>query len=235
MNGRLAVNFASRRDICVLNLKIIAIILDVRSNISEALIIMRNIAIAFIFTLALSIIGSADIARPEVKTKPVPKQAKQVDGNMVIKLDATATEARLIVPKTQIKQLRADLELLDQDGDDNTAVAGNTMQRTQTIIGGMFLSLAFVFGGFWFVKRNAKGAAAAGMIALVIGSGATVSLVYANIAPPLTARRITSKIFDPNVLRPHGFISGKIKIETGNTDTFELIVPEEGVQTGPRN
>lgn len=187
------------------------------------------------FTLAFSFAASADIARPDSKNKPAKKPAKQVEADMVIRLDATATEAKLIIPKTHLPKLRAELELLDEESEDNTASVTTGTQRLQTIVGGTFLSLAFVFGGFWFVKRNGKGAAAAGVIALVIGSGAAVSLVYANIAPPPpSARKITSKIFDANVIRPYGFVSGKVKMEIGDTDTIELIVPEDKVESGAR-
>lgn len=191
---------------------------------------MKRIVFTLVATLMFSFAVSADIARPETKPKPVKKPAKQVEANMVIRLDATATEATLRIPKTHLPKLKADLDLLENESGDDTAAVTTNMQRLQTIVGGTFLSLAFVFGGFWFVKRNGKGAAAAGVIALVVGSGAAVSLVYANVGPPPSARKITSKIFDANIIRPYGYISGKVKMEIGDTDTIELIVPEENVQ-----
>lgn len=217
--------------VSVLNLSNIAIILDVRyTNFLGQIEIMKKIMIAAIFALALSVTAVADIARPDVKPKPVPKP-KGAEADMVIRIDSGASEAKLVVPKTHLKKLRAELEALDQGNEDNTAEAGTSIQRIQTIVGGIFLSLAFVFGGFWIVKRNGKGAAAAGTIAVMLTAGAAVSLVYANVGPPPSARKITSKIFDPNVIRPYNFISGKIRVEVGNTDTFELIVPDERIES----
>lgn len=217
--------------VSVLNLSNIAIILDVRyTNFLGQIEIMKKIMIAAIFALALSVTAVADIARPDVKPKPVPKP-KGAEADMVIRIDSGASEAKLVVPKTHLKKLRAELEALDQGNEDNTAEAGTSIQRIQTIVGGIFLSLAFVFGGFWIVKRNGKGAAAAGTIAVMLTAGAAVSLVYANVGPPPSARKMTSKIFDPNVIRPYNFISGKIRVEVGNTDTFELIVPDERIES----
>lgn len=217
--------------VSVLNLSNIAIILDVRyTNFLGQIEIMKKIMIAAIFALALSVTAVADIARPDVKPKPVPKP-KGAEADMVIRIDSGASEAKLVVPKTHLKKLRAELEALDQGNEENTAEAGTSIQRIQTIVGGIFLSLAFVFGGFWIVKRNGKGAAAAGTIAVMLTAGAAVSLVYANVGPPPSARKMTSKIFDPNVIRPYNFISGKIRVEVGNTDTFELIVPDERIES----
>lgn len=189
--------------------------------------------IAAIFALTLSAAALADIARPDVKPKPVHKP-KGTESGMVIRLDASASEARLLVPKTHLKKLRAELDALDQSYKDHTADAGTSIQRIQTIVGGVFLSLAFVFGGFWMVKRNGKGAAAAGVFAVMLTAGAAVSLVYANIAPPVRGQKITSHIFDANVMRSAGFVTGKVMVEVGNTDTFELIVPDEGVDATNR-
>lgn len=192
---------------------------------------MKKIAAAIILILAVSFTAFADIARPDNKPKPDPKPAKQVESNMVIRLDPTITEAKLIVPKSQLKQLKAELEALDNEDDDNTASAATGTQRLQTIVGGTFLSLAFVFGGFWFVKRNGKGAAAIGLLTAVIGSAGAVSLVYANIGPPPSARKITSKIFDANVIRYSGYVTGKVKVEAGTSDRIELLVPEERAES----
>lgn len=216
------------------NLSNVAIILDViYTNFRRQIEIMKKIMIAAIFALALSAAAFADIARPDVKPKPVPKP-KGPEADMIIRIDAGASEAKLVVPKTHLKKLRAELDELDQGDVDNTADAGTSIQRIQTIVGGVFLSLAFVFGGFWIVKRNGKGAAAAGIVAVMLTAGGAVSLVYANVGPPPSARKITSKIFDANVIRPYNFISGKIRVEVGNTETFELIVPDEGIETSNR-
>ena len=184
-----------------------------------------------IFTTTILLLAAmgvfSDIPRPEKPSKPVPKP-KSVNTSMTILLDRNATEARLLIPKSQIKQLRAELEQLDDESDNNAAVTGS-FSRTQTIVSGMFLSLAFVFGGFWFI-RSGKVATKTGkalmVIAVVAGIGSAATIVYANAGPPPAARSITSRIFDKDVFTPYRFASGKIKIEASDDTTVQLIVPD---------
>ena len=107
----------------------------------------------FLTTTILFVAGAifADIARPN-KT-PKDNAAKSIETGMTIRLDRDAKDARLIIPKSRIKELRAELEKLD-DGSDNTAAvtAPRGISRTQTIASGLFLSLALVFGGIWFMR-----------------------------------------------------------------------------------
>lgn len=173
--------------------------------------------------------GLADIARPkEPKPTPAPRQSRSIDTTLMIRLKSDAKEARLIIPKSQIKQLRAELDQLDDDSD-TTAAATSSFSRTQTIVSGMFLSLAFVFGGFWFV-RSGKAATKTGktfvILAILAGIGSAATFVYANAGPPAEARSITGKMFTQAV-HFYKFGSGKIKLETSNNATnVELIVPD---------
>ena len=141
-----------------------------------------------IFSLSLlfamfSIAVFADVRPPDTpKPTPAPKEKKSIESNMTIRLDKTMNEARLIIPKSQIKQLRAELENLDNDGG-NTAM---NITRTQTIVSGLFLSLAIVFGGVWFSRNREKGGKinktiAAGFIILLVGSAATIAIANVEI------------------------------------------------------
>ena len=93
----------------------------------------------------------------------------------------------------------------------------------------MFLSLAIVFGGMWFV-RSGKTATKTGktlvILAVIAGVGSAATFVYANIGPPLEARSITGKLFDKKVFTPYRFASGKIKIETSDDGIVQLVVPD---------
>ena len=186
----------------------------------------RTICLTILMLMA-SAVAFADIARPEpAKT---PKTAKGVNTTMMIRLDPEAKEARLIIPKSQIKQLRAELEQMDDNADNTAAVTTPaSFSRTQTIVSGSFLSLALVFGGMWFV-RSGKASTGKGktlvILAVLAGLGSAATLVYANAGPPQEARSITGKMFSQSV-HIYKFGSGKIRLEAANTSQVELIVPD---------
>jgi hypothetical protein len=174
----------------------------------------------FIILFSLSI--RADVRVDPPKTKP----GKSIETLLRVDIERGAKEAKLIIPKAQLKQLRAELEGLD-DGSETTAALSFT--RAQTVVSGMFLSLAVVFGGVW-LARSRKFDTRAGKI-LVIGavlflSGTVATIVYANAGPPPEARVLTNKFFSPGV-NIYKFGSGKIKLETSDTvDHPTLIVPD---------
>ncbi len=188
---------------------------------------MKQIICLMTLVLLASMTAFADIARPE-KT-PKPKAAKSIETGMNIRLDPDAKEARLIIPKSQIKQLRAELEKLD-DGTDNTAAVttSGSFSRTQTIVSGAFLSLALVFGGMWFV-RSGKAATKTGktlvILAILASVGSAATFVYANAGPPPEARSITGKMFVPAVHMYNGGW-GTVRLEAGDKTQIELIVPD---------
>ena len=187
---------------------------------------MKRILLLTALALITSTAVFADIApiRPEKTPKPKPG----VNTTMEIMMDKSAKEAKLLIPKSQIKQLRAELESLDDDNGNTAAVTGG-FTRLQTIVSGAFLSLAFVFGGMWFVrsgKASTKGGKALAAAAILGGIGAATTVVFANVGPPPAARNITSKLFDQKLFTPYGFAYGKIKIETTDGNQVKLIVPE---------
>jgi hypothetical protein len=189
----------------------------------------RTICLTLLLVLAASA-AFADIARPDRSPSRTPKPGKQIDTTMSIRLDRDAKEARLIIPKSQIKQLRAQLEELDDD-EDNTAgvTTPGSFSRTQTIVSGIFLSLAVVFGGMWFA-RSGKTATKTGkslvVLAVTLGIASAATFVYANAGPPAEARSITGKMFTQAV-HMYGGGWGAIKLETSAENrNVELIVPD---------
>ena len=190
---------------------------------------MKRLICLTVLLLLASAAAFADIARPQPTKEPKPNSSKSIEIGMSIKLDSEAKEARLIIPKAQIKQLRAQLENLDDDSDNTAAVTTpGSFSRTQTIVSGSFLSLALVFGGMWFVRsgrsvgRTGKGLV---ILAVVAGIVSAATLVYANAGPPQEARSITGKMFTPAV---HMYRTGwgTVKLEAGNKNQIELIVPD---------
>ena len=134
----------------------------------------------------------------------------------------------MIIPKSQIKQLRAELEQLDNEPD-NTAAATTGFSRTQTVVGGLCMSLAFLFGGVWLTRsrkidtKSGK-SLVAGAVLFCVGSLSIIA--FGNAGPPPELRQITSKLFDKKVFGYWNSAGGKIKVQVSDTAQYpELIVP----------
>ena len=187
---------------------------------------MKRIICLTTLLLFASTIGFADIAGPDKSLK----QAKSLVTYMTIRLDRDAKDARLIIPKSQVQQLRAALDHAENETDSTAAVAGSSYSRTQTVMSGMFLSLAIIFGGMWFArsgKASALPRKALIVLAVMAGMGSVATIVYANAGPPPEARSITSKLFDQKIMSPYRFASGQIRVETAaEGDSIIMIVPD---------
>lgn len=185
---------------------------------------MRKILSLCVFVALFSIAIFAN--EPPPRPTPKPDSKKSIETNLNIKIDKNAKEAKLIIPKSQLKQLRAELEELDNESDTNTSAG---FSKTQTVISGIFLSLAFVFGGIWVTRSRkidtkAGKTLVAGTVLFCVGSLATIA--FGNAGPPPELRQITGKLFDKKVFDGWGSAFGKIKLETSDKATFvELIVP----------
>ena len=182
----------------------------------------RLLSVAAVAAFAASIV-LADVPRPDKPKNPANRTS--VDTTLSIQLDREAKDAKLIIPRSQLKQLRAELEQLD--GDNNSAVS---MASTSipTIAAGTLLSVAFLFAGLWFAKSgrsSTQAGKAAAAAALLFAGGALTTLIYGNAGPPPEARSITGKMFSQAV-HIYGFGSGRIKLEVSDDVTNpKLIVP----------
>jgi hypothetical protein len=184
---------------------------------------MKKIFGLFLFTAVFSIGVFADVRMPDTPT-PAPKQKKTIDTNFRISIQKDAKEARLLIPKDQIKELRAQLDEID-GGSSNTAFL-QRITRGQTIASGLFLTLAFVFGGVWLARKNTPKPNKTLIVGAVLFlCGALATLVFANAGPPPEARSITGKMFTPAV-HLYKFGYGKVRVETSDDDEIELIVPD---------
>lgn len=186
---------------------------------------MKRLVFAAIFLVIASSVALADLAPPPGKSASRVK--KPLTTTLSIKLDRNATEAKLVIPRSQLNQLRAELDELDNDGNVTAAVAAEpaSFARLQTIVSGVLLSLTLVFGGLWFVRSGRSPKALT--ILTVAGVVSTATFVYANVGPPPEARSITGKIFAQPV-HIYKQASGKISVETTTADrqVIELIVPD---------
>jgi hypothetical protein len=184
---------------------------------------MKKLFSSIVLIAGLALTAFADVRLPDT---PTPKQSKKIETRLHISIDKNAKEARLRIPKSQIKQLRAELDELD----DSDATASVSFSKTQTIVSGLFLSLAFVFGGVWLARSRGKSETKSGK-ALVVGAGlfltgAMATIAFANAGPPPETRNITGKLFSSSV---HAYkkASGKIQLEISDEiDEIELIVPD---------
>ena len=193
--------------------------------------LFRVTAIALIASSA----AFADIARPDNSEGKSPKPKASYETTLDIRLRADEKDARLIIPKSQIKLLRAQLESLDNGVDSSTAaVTSSGFSGTQTIMSGLFLSLAIGFGGMWFIRSAKNPTANKGVIAAVLLSCITsATFVFANAGPPAEARSITGKMFS-QAMHIYGFGWGKIKVETtDDDDRITLIVPNPKTSPSP--
>jgi len=183
---------------------------------------MRRTVLFFAIVLSFVATSFADVARPDKPVRP----KKSIETSLYIRLDRDAKEARLIIPRDQIKQLRAELDQFDNGASDNSAAVTGSFTQMQTIVSGTLLSLAFVFAGMWFVRWGGQNSKAVVTAAVLLTVGSIANLVYGNAGPPPEARTITGRMFTESV---HMYNTGwgEIKLEVSDTEDYpELIVPD---------
>ena len=195
---------------------------------------MKKILVLFTFLALFAVNAAADIPMPG---KPKPTAAvqspktKEVSGSLLIQIDPNAKEAVLRLNRNQVRELRAALDDAADEGDETAAAGGGFgFTRLQTVVSGLFLSLAIVFGGVW-LKRSKPSKTVAGLVLLAfVGTGAM--LVYANAGPPGSLRSLTSRMFSSDM---KGWRRGRgsVKIQVVNqnamddrSNAVELIVPQ---------
>ena len=188
---------------------------------------MKRVLCLSMLILLSSFTAFSDIA-PAKTPKPTPApKSEPVKTFMSIRMDSKAKVATLSIPREQLKQLRAEIDQFDSDGD-NTAAATGSFSRTQTIVSGAFLSLALVFGGMWFVRggRSATKTGKSLVILAMIGIiGSAATFVYANAGPPPELRSISSTLFDKKAFGYWTSAGGGINLTVSDASVIELSVP----------
>ena len=186
--------------------------------------------VALAVAAALPALANIAPASPGVRGEFKPR--KSVAARMQLRPDAKAKEAKLIIPRAVLLQLRADVEGGgESDAAGAVAPGGFNLTPTQTAFAGLCLSLSLVFGGVWFVNSRAAGrrtARVAASLAVVALAGAAAgAVVYANAGPPAYARSLNSKILVPETTYyggPYGEV--KVEITEEGTDYIELRLPK---------
>ncbi len=140
--------------------------------------------------------------------------------------------ARLVIPISIIRELQAN-DGKANDGKSSSAIPAtfndpriiaprNTISRWGTVMGGLLLAMAVLFGGLWLLRSRKVPNFAAVALVIAISSAATASFVYANVGPPPEARSLTSKILK------YSEVFGEVKIETTDRQEYiQLVLPPE--------
>lgn len=190
---------------------------------------MKKIFNSMLLLVVLASYALADIRPGNRIIKPKPSEEKEFSGKMYIRVKSDVKEPTLIVRRSSLSRLRAAID--EADDAEKLTLAENTgdfnFSRTQTIISGLFFSLAFIFGGVWMFRAKGKPSKLAmSLIGLAILS-AGAGVVFANTPPPF-AVELTSRIFSPTTYA-YGWAEGDIKIKISDEDReydFVLQIPD---------
>jgi hypothetical protein len=187
-------------------------------------------ALAVLMLLSTTAVAFADIPSPDNRNRNSLKSDLKIQ--MQIDTDDKSKEARLIIPRAIWQQMRAQL-----DGNDAQTAAATTrffnMSGAQTIMSGIFLSLAFAFGGLWLARsrkgeESAPSRAVALTVTMLLMGGITAGVAYANAGPPPVARSLTSKILIPELQWWGAYGEVKLQIvEEGNE--IRLVLPKRDI------
>ena len=193
--------------------------------------------VALLFAAAIP--ASANIAPPNIEKKP-PRQTTAAPVRMQLRPDADAKEAKLIIPRKVLQQLKAELDGGAEDPQAAVAAAvasgGSNLSSTQTAVAGVFLSLSLVTLGVWLTGGRAQGRRASRVVSALAfaalgGAAASGVAVYANAGPPPAARSLTSKILSPDL--SYWGASGTVTIEVADDESLIMLVLPKGKDAAP--
>lgn len=191
--------------------------------------------IGIFFVLSIIVTTAFADIKPPIRPAPTstiaPLASATNEAQMAISVSRWSEEPTLVLTKKMIEKINAAAKANGQ----TALITGETAPRSfsaQTIVGGIFLSLAFVFGGVWLARsKGPVPKPALGILLLaIVGIGAT--LVIGNVPPPKRIA-LSSAIINEKVLG--NFIaSGKVKImivDYETKDDISLVLPKraEGI------
>jgi hypothetical protein len=190
-------------------------------------------AIRFV-SFVLTAIGSqylmADIPVPGQKRDPINREepAEKIENTSVtfrIQMQKDVTKAKLVLPAKQFQNFAPQNKISDRPF--RRTEDGSRTFATETIVGGLLLSFAFVSMGIWLSRsRKATGTSLSLFwIAGLLAVSGTASYAYANMGPPPANRSLTNLIFSESV-KSWRSAYGEVEIELSDTlDEILLIVP----------
>lgn len=180
---------------------------------------MKKIIGLMILTALFSIAAFADIRIPDrPQQTPTPAATPETagkDAEMIIQLSNNVSEPTLIISRKLVGQAASTAEK-----------AG--IGSTQTIVGGLFLSLAFVFGGVLLARGKEKMPKAAIGAVVLAATGLAATITYANVAPP-RSMPLNKNLFTKE-LQGYAMARGNVKVEISDEeyeDGVRLLIPKD--------
>lgn len=188
---------------------------------------LRLCSLALAFFAFAPLTAFADIPAPEHRQTKTPVNGKRVlpPARMLIESRKDATEARLQISQSVLRELRAELEG-DSNADAAAAASASSPHRTQTIIAGVFLSLSLAFAGVFIARSRSRTTKQVAIGALVVFAvaGTLAFKAFANARPP--EPRIVDAGTLPQATTPDAELNGVVRVEiVPDGRVIKLIVP----------
>jgi hypothetical protein len=137
---------------------------------------------AAVLILVTSVVLAVGNIAPPRQPSPVAP-AKTMKTNLEITPDSNAWTARLQIPRSSLRQLRASLDGVPEGDAVGLTASAN---GTRTVMAGLCMFLAVSFAGVWLMRsghnRNQKALAVIAMAAVLVGAAAMIT--RGNAAPP---------------------------------------------------
>jgi hypothetical protein len=128
----------------------------------------------------------ADIRPPVRQSTPAPAASPATSSEVGVSLSVSRfdKEGTLVVTKSLIEKINAAAKAKGQTSLIEVESDRGSIASTQTIVGGVFLSLAFVLGGVWLARSKGQVSKPALGIMLLAMTGLGTTLVIGNVPPP---------------------------------------------------
>ncbi|HEV7904175.1 MAG TPA: hypothetical protein VGO96_10065 [Pyrinomonadaceae bacterium] len=187
---------------------------------------LRLCSVALAFFALAPLTAFADIPAPEPKPAATPRAAKRVlpPARMLIESRTDATEARLQISQSVLRELRSEFER--DAASDAAAVSAGSSRQSQTIIAGVFLSLSLAFAGVFLARSRSRATkqVAVGVLVVFAVAGAFTFKALANARPP--EPRIVDAGTLPHATTPDEELNGVVRVEiVPDGRVIKLIVP----------
>lgn len=175
---------------------------------------------AAVLILVTSVVLALGNIAPPRQPSPVAP-AKTMKTTLEVTPDLNAWTARLQIPRSSLRQLRASLDGVPED--DAVGLIA-TPNHTRTVMAGLCMFLAVSFAGVWLVRssqsRNQKAVAVIALAAVLVGAAAMITRGNAAPPPGLKWQRLSQNL---NGGLP---TSGQVEIEiVPEGNGIKLLVP----------